>query len=53
MENEDGLYVVHWKSKLTGIHGHGEPVSRADALATANIRNKEFPNLTYWIEAET
>jgi hypothetical protein len=49
---EEPLYIVHWKSTLTGAEGHGDPLPREVAMAWVEQGNSRWPDITHWIEPE-
>lgn len=43
-------YVVKFKSKLTGVVGQSEPMSRDLAIQVASVANTELPTHEHWAE---
>lgn len=45
------LFQVHWRSKLTGFKGCGQPINESAAYANASYANKEHPDILHWVES--
>ena len=49
MKDKGKLYIIHWKSKVTGFSGQGtSPMSAATADACIRRLNGNAPLLTHW-----
>ena len=42
--------VLHWRHRVTGQTGHGEPQSTGVVLAHVEDANKRFPDILHWAE---
>jgi hypothetical protein len=46
---KEGLFVVAWKSKATGISGHGKPLSLAECQAHVKMQKRKRPELEHFV----
>jgi len=48
------MYRVHWRSKITGHTGRGEPMSKRDAEAHVKRANadRSVSDIEHWIEPD-
>jgi len=42
------MYIVYWRSRLTGYEGNGVPVPRAYALDAVRCGNWQHPEIEHW-----
>lgn len=41
--------IVYWKSKVTGLVSHGEPISLEAAQYAAKAGDRKWRELTHWV----
>ncbi len=44
------MKIVHWRSRITGFTGRGEPLREDMAEAVVADANEHWPELHHWIE---